>query len=61
VSTAPERKQPGRKPLPPGKGKTARIQLKVLDSEKAQWIAEAAAVGMTLNAWMQMRCNTKRR
>jgi hypothetical protein len=61
MSTAPERKQPGRKPLPAGAGKTARVQLKLTEAERARWLAEAAAAGLTLQAWVEMRCSAKRR
>ncbi len=60
MSTAPERKQPGRKPLPPGEGKTARVQLKLTEAERARWLAEAAAAGMTLQAWVEKRCSGRR-
>jgi hypothetical protein len=58
---APARKQPGRKPLPAGAGKTARVQLKLTEAERARWLAEAAAAGLTLQAWVEMRCSPKRR
>jgi hypothetical protein len=60
VSAAPERKQPGRKPLQPGEGKTARVQLKLTEADKAAWLAKAAAAGMTLQAWVELRCSGKR-
>ena len=61
MNEAPERKQPGRKPLPAGAGKTARVQLKLTEAERARWLAEAAAAGLTLQAWVEMRCAAKRR
>jgi len=57
---APDKAQPGRKPLPPGEGKTARVQLKLTEAEKARWLAEAAKADMTLQAWVEWRCRGKR-
>lgn len=53
MSQAPERKQPGRKPLPDGAGKTARVELRVLPADKAAWQAKATAAGLTLQAWIE--------
>ena len=60
MTQAPEKAKPGRKPLADGKGKTARVQLKLLPAVKADWRAKAAAVGLTLQAWVEQRCNAKR-
>ncbi len=60
MTPAPEKAKPGRKPLPDGAGKTARLQLKVLPAEKAELVARAAAAGMPLQTWMVMRCLGKR-
>jgi predicted DNA binding CopG/RHH family protein len=60
MSNAPERKQPGRKPLAEGEGKTARVELRVHDHTKAAWQAKAAAAGLTLQAWIEKRCNAAR-
>jgi predicted HicB family RNase H-like nuclease len=60
VSAAPERKQPGRKPLPDGAGKTARVELRVQPATKAAWQAKADAAGLTLQAWIEKRCNAGR-
>jgi hypothetical protein len=60
VSAAPERKQPGRKPLPDGVGKTARVELRVQPATKAAWQAKADAAGLTLQAWIEKRCNAGR-
>lgn len=57
---APERKQPGRKPLPDGAGKTARVELRVLPATKAAWLARATKAELTLQAWIEKRCNAKR-
>lgn len=57
---APEKAQPGRKPLPEGAGKTARVQLKLTPADKAEWLRKAAAAGMTLQAWVEQRCSGKR-
>ena len=51
-----EKKQPGRKPLPPGQGKTARVQLKLTEADKAAWLRKAEAAGLTLQAWVELRC-----
>lgn len=53
MSEAPDRKQPGRKPLPEGAGKTARVELRVRDATKTAWQAKAAAAGLTLQAWIE--------
>lgn len=50
---APERKTPGRKPLPDGEGKTARVELRVQPDTKAAWQAKAATAGLTLQAWIE--------
>ena len=60
MSTAPEPKRPGRNALADGEGKTARVQLKLLPAVKLQWVARAKALGMTLQAWVEHRCNAKR-
>lgn len=52
---APARKQPGRKPLPSGAGKTARVELRVQPDKKTAWQAKADAAGMSLNAWAEAR------
>lgn len=57
MSAAPERKQPGRKPLPEGAGKTARVELRVHDATKAAWQAKATAAGLTLQAWIERALN----
>jgi hypothetical protein len=46
----------GRKPLPEGAGKTARVQLKLTESDKAAWLRKAEAAGLTLQAWVEQRC-----
>lgn len=60
MTEAPERKRPGRKPLAEGEGKTARIEMRVLPDTKAAWLARATAAGLTLQAWIERRCNAKR-
>lgn len=60
MSASPERKQPGRKPLADGEGKTARVELRVLPDTKAVWQARATTAGLTLQAWVERRCNAKR-
>jgi hypothetical protein len=57
---APEKAKPGRKPLPDGAGKTARVQLKLTPADKAEWLAKAAAAGLTLQTWVERRCGGKR-
>ena len=56
MRAAPEKAKPGRKPLPEGKGKTACVQLKLIPAEKCRWLREAKSAGMTLQAWVEMRC-----
>lgn len=60
MSEAPERKRPGRKPLAEGEGKTARVELRVHADTKAAWLAKATAAGLTLQAWIEKRCNAGR-
>ena len=60
MSQAQEKAKPGRKPLPDGEGKTARVELRVLPATKAAWLARATAAGLTLQAWIEQRCNAKR-
>lgn len=43
----------GRKPLPDGAGKTARVELRVRPDTKDAWQAKAEAAGMTLQAWIE--------
>ena len=57
---APELKRSGRKPLADGEGKTARIEMRVLPDTKAAWLEKAKAAGLTLQAWIEQRCNAKR-
>ena len=57
---APAKAKPGRKPLPDGAGKTARVELRVLPATKSAWLAKAEASGLTLQAWVEQRCNSKR-
>ena len=52
----PEKAKPGRKPLPEGAGKTARVQLKLTEADKAAWLRKAEAAGLTLQAWVELRC-----
>ena len=60
MKQAPEKAKPGRKPLADGAGKTARVELRVLPDTKAAWLARATAAGLTLQAWIEQRCNAKR-
>ena len=53
MSQAPDSKRPGRKPLPEGAGKTARVELRVRPDTKAAWQAKADAAGLTLQAWIE--------
>lgn len=46
-------KRPGRPALPPGEAKTARVELRVRPITKAAWMAKAAAVGLTLQEWIE--------
>lgn len=49
------RGKPGRKPLPNGDAKTARVELRVRPETKAAWQAKAAAAGLTFAAWCEAR------
>ncbi len=60
MTDAPERKRPGRKPLPEGETKAARIEMRVHQTTKDAWLARATAAGLTLQAWIEQRCNAKR-
>ena len=60
MNQAPEKAKPGRKPLADGDGKTARVQLKLTPADKADWLAKAAAAGLTLQSWVEKRCSGKR-
>jgi hypothetical protein len=51
-----DKAKPGRKPLPQGAGKTARVQLKLTKADKAAWLRKAEAAGLTLQAWVEQRC-----
>ena len=53
MSDAPPPKRPGRKPLPDGAGRTARIELRVRPAVKAAWEARAAAAGLSLRGWVE--------
>jgi hypothetical protein len=55
-----QKAKPGRKPLADGEGKTARVQLKLTPAVKAEWLAKAAAGGLTLQAWVEQQCNKGR-
>lgn len=47
----------GRKPLPPGEAKTERVQLKETPARKAAWQTNAAAAGMSLQEWIDWKCD----
>ena len=57
MNKAPEKARPGRKPLPDGAGKTARVELRLHPDVKAAWQARADAAGMTLQAWVEAKCS----
>ena len=48
-----EPKRPGRKPLPEGARKTARVELRIHEATKAAWQAKAEAARLTLQAWIE--------
>jgi predicted HicB family RNase H-like nuclease len=50
TTEAPKR---GRKPLPPGTTKDARIELRVHPDTKAAWQAKAEAAGLSMAAWIE--------
>lgn len=56
MSDAQKKLKPGRKPLPEGAGKTARVQLKLTKADKAAWLRKAEAAGLTLQAWVELQC-----
>jgi predicted HicB family RNase H-like nuclease len=47
------KRKPGRPALPPGKGKTARVEMRVHPDVKAAWKAKADAAGLSLQAWIE--------
>lgn len=51
-----EQRGPGRPPVA-GKAQDARIQLRTLGDEKAQYERAAGAADMTLSDWMRDRLN----
>ncbi|MBL8351216.1 MAG: hypothetical protein JNL87_13000 [Burkholderiaceae bacterium] len=53
MTTPADRPKAGRKPLPAGEGKTARVEMRVRPDTKAAWQAKADAAGMTLQAWAE--------
>jgi predicted HicB family RNase H-like nuclease len=53
MQQAPERKRPGRKPLPEGQGKLARIELRTTPERKAKAERLAAAAGLSLAGWWE--------
>lgn len=57
ISVPAPRKRPGR---PPRADKTAteRIELRVTRLERLEWERSAEIAGMTLSAWIRMRCDT---
>jgi len=55
-----DKRKPGRPALPEGAGKTARVEMRVAPATKAAWQAKADAAGLTLQAWIEHRCNAKR-
>jgi len=61
MTKAQEKAKPGRKPLPDGKAKTERVQLRIRPGDKAAWMAKAAAAGLSLQEWVEMKCNKKDR
>jgi predicted HicB family RNase H-like nuclease len=56
--TAPaEAPKRGRKPLPQGTTKDARVELRVHPDTKAAWQAKADAAGLSLAAWIEAKLN----
>jgi hypothetical protein len=47
---------PGRKPLPDGAGKTARIEMRVRPDTKSWWLACATGAGLGLQEWIEQCC-----
>ena len=50
--SAPEKAKPGRKPLADGSARTARIEIRCLESEKAELERKAAAAKTPLSQWL---------
>lgn len=50
--TTPVAKPVGRPPLPPGAGRTARVEWRTTDARKARAQLLADAAGLTLSAWL---------
>jgi hypothetical protein len=53
------KKKPGRKPLQDGAGKTARIELRVKPDIKQSWRKKAKCAGMTMQSWVESKCNSQ--
>ena len=53
MNEPPAKKAPGRPALPPGAGKTARVELRVTPDTKAAWQAKADAACLTLQTWIE--------
>lgn len=54
-NTMKRKPQRGRPPLPAGEAAHARIQLKLTEAEKADYLRAAARAGVTLSEWMKDR------
>ncbi len=50
----------GRKPLPPGARRDARLSLAVKPSTLAEWKRKASKAGLTLTAWIERKLGEKR-
>jgi uncharacterized protein (DUF1778 family) len=58
---APEKAKPGRKPLADGSARTARIEIRCLESEKDTLARKAQSAGVPLSQWLvQAGLNAKR-
>lgn len=49
---AADERRLGRPPLPPGAGRTARVEWRTTDARKARAHQLADAAGLTLSAWL---------
>jgi hypothetical protein len=52
-------KKMGRKPLPPGLARTARLELRLHADDLYAWRAMAADKGVNLTRWIELACAEK--
>lgn len=54
--TRAKKRGPGRPPLPVTQRKAGRVELRLVESERAQWTAAAEREGLTLSEWVRAAC-----